>query len=205
MKRFMVLLASFAAFATSCSNLPSRIDVPDFDPTDAADRAIEQYDRDSDGMLTAAEIDDAPALAAAAKTIDTNGDGVLEQAELANRFQSWIDKRQALFIVPCQVLRRGQPLAGAQIRFIPPPFLGESFRPAGGTTNANGTASIVHAPEDRPDPDFAQGLGVGLYRVEVSKVVDGQETIPLNTIASRDSARKSPPTGPAWARCCGSS
>ena len=45
-------------------------------------------------------------------------------------------------------------------------------------TDHYGVANMMHAPEDRPDPDFAQGVRVGFYRVEVSKLVNDKDIIP---------------------------
>ena len=151
--------------------------MPKLDPPAAASRAIELYDADGDGLLSESELESSPALRAARGQIDLDGNGISAD-ELTTRMQSWIDRKQALHVLPCQVYWRGRELTDAEVRFIPEPFLGDAFSEAGGTTDEYGTANIVHAPEDRPDPDFPQGIRVGFYTVQVSKAGNGKEQLP---------------------------
>jgi len=68
-----------------------------------------------------------------------------------------------------------KPLEGATVIYEPEPFLGPSYHTHRGTTNAAGTCEL-----DTPDvPEYPHMIYVGLYRVRVSKVVNGQETVPL--------------------------
>lgn len=152
--------------------------MPDFDPSSAAAAAIEQYDSDGDGQLSQAEFTNSPALAKAAAQFDGNGDGVMSEEEIAARLQSWVESKAALHVLPVQVHWRGQGLADATVRFIPEEFLGQAFHPAEAVTDYSGLANMVHAPEHRPDPTFNQGVATGLYRVEITKKVDGKEIIP---------------------------
>jgi hypothetical protein len=152
--------------------------MPKLDPQEAAHQAVTQYDQDGDGVLGADELALSAALSAAQSKIDTDGDGRITADEIAARLNGWLERKQALHIFPCQVYWRGEPLTDATVRFVPEGFLGAAFHPAQGTTDQYGTASIVHAPEDRPDPDFPQGVRVGLYRVEISKRVGDREIIP---------------------------
>lgn len=163
----------------SCSRLPARIPMPELDPTEAAARAIEQYDQDGDGQLSDVEYSASPALSAARGQIDRDPqDGVLSQEEIAARLQSWLDRKSALHVLPVKVTWRGEGLQGATVRFIPEEFLGNAFRPAEAVTDHYGVANMVHAPEDRPDPEFPQGVRVGLYRVEIRKEANGEEMVP---------------------------
>jgi hypothetical protein len=162
----------------SCSQLPSRIQMTELDPSEAANRAIEQYDRDGDGILSTQEFSESPGLAKAQQQIDRDGDGSMTEEEIAARLQFWMDRGSALYVLPVKVTWRGQALADATVRFVPEEFLGEAFRPAEAVTDHYGVANMVHAPEDRPDPEFPQGVRVGLYRVEINKAENGKEIIP---------------------------
>lgn len=162
----------------SCSQLPSRIPMPDLDPAAAAQRAVDQYDQNGDGLLSENEYSASPALAAARGQIDLDGDGALSKDEIAARLQFWLERKSALHVLPVQVNWRGQGLSDATVRFVPEAFLGDAFRPAEAVTDRYGVANMVHAPEDRPDPEFPQGVRIGLYRVEIRKQEDGRQIIP---------------------------
>ncbi len=152
--------------------------MPKISPAAAARDALDTFDANQNGVLEPDEIKDAPELTSAFRALDSNGDEAVSAVELEQRLRMWINSRQALHILPCQITYRGQPLEGATVRFIPAEFLGEAFKPAEAVTDHYGVANMVHAPEDRPDPDFAQGIRVGFYRVEVSKLVNDKDIIP---------------------------
>jgi hypothetical protein len=160
--------------------------MPELDPDDAAAAAIKQYDQNGDGAISLVELSESPALLAARMQLDADQDEQITAKEIAARLQSWLDKRQSLHVLPCQVDFRGRPLVGATVRFIPEKFLGEAFKAAEGTTDRYGTANMVHALEDRPDPDFPQGVRVGLYRVEITKQDNGKELLPAKYNASTE-------------------
>ena len=172
------VVVSATVLLVSCSGRPSRIKMPKLDPDVAAAKALDEYDADQDGALSAAELERSPGLKDALPQLDTDRDGRLTAEEIAARLNTWLELDQALHVLPCQVSWRDQPLVGAKVRFIPESFLGDAFRVAEGTTDKYGTANIIHAPEDRPDPEFAQGVRVGIYRVEISKERDGKQQLP---------------------------
>ena len=176
---FVVTLSAALLFAsTSCSQLPERIEMTELNPSAAAERAIQQYDTNGDGALSEDEYSKSPVLARARQQFDSDGDGSITQADIEARLQSWLDNEIALQVLPVQVMWRDRALSDATVRFVPEEFLGDAFRPAEGVTDSYGIANIVHAPEDRPDPEYPQGVRVGLYRVEVTKQEDGKQIIP---------------------------
>jgi hypothetical protein len=64
-------------------------------------------------------------------------------------------------------------LEGATVTYEPEPFLGSSYHSHQGQTNVAGIAEL--------DPELKEYPGdiyVGLYRVRISKKVNGKETIP---------------------------
>jgi len=52
------------------------------------------------------------------------------------------------------------------------------MKPAYGTTNQFGTVSPIIPKDQRPDPKLPGGAQLGLYKVRISKIVNGKETIP---------------------------
>ena len=152
--------------------------MPKLNPAQAAAAAINQYDTDQNGTLSESELRASNSLHSAMAQLDANADNEISVDEIEQRLQSWLDNRQALLVLPCEVSYRGKLIDGATVTLIPEEFLGDVFRPAAGVTDDYGVANLAHAKEDRPDPEFPQGVRVGFYRVEISKEVDGKETLP---------------------------
>jgi hypothetical protein len=65
-----------------------------------------------------------------------------------------------------------------EVTFEPEGFLGDSFHAAVGTTNRLGRTSPIIPKEHRATPETPPGLALGLYKVKISKKVDGSEQIP---------------------------
>jgi hypothetical protein len=80
--------------------------------------------------------------------------------------------------VPVKVTLNGRPLVEATVTLEPEPFLGDEIKAATGLTNAFGTTSPSIPKEERPDPTLPGGAHFGIYKVKISKIVDGKETIP---------------------------
>jgi hypothetical protein len=168
---------SLAPFA-SCSFGPPRVKQPGIDASRAASQAIEMYDKNSDGVVNADELEHAPALKAALPRLDTDGDKGVSAAEIIERINAWKAMQTAMTSVRCHITLDGQPLAGAQVVFEPESFLGSEIKPAAGTTNQFGDTSPTISKEDRGDPKLPGGVHFGLYKVHISKQVNGKETLP---------------------------
>ena len=82
------------------------------------------------------------------------------------------------FVSRWELTLDGQPLSGALITFEPEKFLGDEIKTAFATTNQFGTAAPSIPIEQRPDPKLPGGANFGLYKVRISKIVNGKETIP---------------------------
>jgi len=173
-----VSLASLALLTLGCSSGPSRIEIPSIDADDAADRAMTQYDTDGDGLLNSAELEKSPGLNAAKETLDTNGDDLVSEEEIVARIESWLESRAGLFAVSCSVTLDKRSLSGTTVTFEPEPFLGDGIKTAIGKTSSFGLTSPSVPKENRPSPDMPPGIQPGLYLVKVSKIVNGSETIP---------------------------
>ncbi len=163
---------------TGCSGQSTWIDPPQIDADVSAQKAMELYDVDGNGNLDATELAKAPGLNAAIKTLDTNSDDQVSKNEIADRIRSWQENNAGLTSILCNVIMNGYPLEGATVTFEPESFLGDDMQTAVGTTTRHGVTSPSIPKENRPSPDTPSGLQLGFYRVRVSKILDGKETIP---------------------------
>jgi hypothetical protein len=168
----MVALAAALVILGGCGGgSPARV-YPDRPDSHAADRAIELYDTNKDGLLDAHELDKVPGLKAALKEVDTNNDGKLSYAEIAARIQSWADSKLGRMGVSCVITRNGQPMRGVTVKFVPEKFLGGDLKTAEGTTDANGNARLATPVSGQ----LIRGVCPGFYRVEITK---SGESIPV--------------------------
>jgi hypothetical protein len=145
-----------------CSGRPARIAAPEWDASEQASAALESLDADNDGKLQEAELAKAPGLAAGAKHIDQDGDGTLSADELQARFEKFEAAGVAVRTPSYVLIYRGQPLAEAEVKFIPEPFLEDVIEPAHGKSEADG--SVVPAGPVKG----VVGMRPGYYRVEVT-------------------------------------
>jgi hypothetical protein len=139
---------------------------------------MEQYDTNGDDTVAGDELDKAPGLKAALPRLDTNGDKAVSADEVAARIGLWKEMGIGLMSFGFRVTLNGRELPDATVTFEPEGFLGEDIKSASTTTNALGGGSATIAKEDRPDPTYPPGMQLGLYKVKISKLVGGKETIP---------------------------
>ena len=165
-----------ACCASGCSRYPAAPEGPEISPGKAGRAAIAQYDADGNDRLDATEIAKCPALKHAMKEakdkIDINGDGMLTADEITARIEYWSGCGTIVMSGNTLITLNGKRLPGATVTFEPEEFLGSGFTTCEGVTDDVGMAFIKG-----PDPQFP-GLYLGFYRVKVSKVVGGRETIP---------------------------
>jgi hypothetical protein len=163
----VVALALLAA--SGCSSVTmSGVKIPDVDPQAAAAEAISLYDKNSDGQLNESELAACPAIQGNRRQYDGNSDGQISQDEIAARLKQIFAAGIGLLEVRCAVTRGGSPLSGANVKFVPEPFLADALQPAAATTGPDGTASVSIAAEQLPDTlRSAQVMQAGLYRVEI--------------------------------------
>lgn len=173
-----LVLTGVALTASGCSRGPTPVRQPTIDAAAAGRDALARYDTDGNGLIAGVELDAAPALKAALARIDTDQNGGVSAAEVAERVQAWKQMRTGLASVRCHVTLDGKPLAGASLVLEPESFLGTHVKPASGETNPFGDVSPSVSAEDLPDPSLPGGVHFGLYRVRISKRMDGRETLP---------------------------
>jgi hypothetical protein len=139
---------------------------------------MELYDGNGDGKVAGAELDKVPAIKAALPRLDTDNDGGVSADEVAARVNAWKEMRSALATVRCHIMLDGHPLVGAKVTFEPEPFLGDEIKTASATTNPYGDVAPTVPPEERPESGLPGGVHFGLYKVRISKIANGKETIP---------------------------
>ena len=149
---------------------PQRLYPPPIDGYASASRAIEQFDANGDGILSGKELDKCPGLKSAIDNVDANGDGKITPQEITDRIHAWQKSRLGRTSMSCRVLHNGKPLEGAEVKFVPEKFLGDTLKTAEGKTDRNGVARIAIPGA------FPPGIAPGFYRVEITK--DG-EKIPV--------------------------
>ena len=175
-KTTLVVIASAAILvccASSCSRQPKGPDKPKVDASTAAAAAIAEYDADHDGLLSQEELrEKCPGLLDALKRADTNGDGKLSAEEIAARIDRWFSAGTVLLPGLVQVTLDGKPLDGATVTLEPEKFLADALKTASGVTSAVGQTTLSGADEKFP------GIYPGVYRVRISRIVDGKETVP---------------------------
>ena len=98
------LVAAAIFGSVGCQTGPSAVLAPYIDADDAAERAIEIYDRDGDGYITGTELDAAASLKAAMSTLDSDQDGKVSEAEVADRIRSWKDSRVGITTIRCRAV-----------------------------------------------------------------------------------------------------
>jgi hypothetical protein len=146
---------------------------PTVNPGAAGQAALSQYDTNKNGTLDAEELAQAPGFQAALKSCDQDGDGQLTAAEIAARVKNIVGEEVGMLQMQCMVTLDGQPLANAMVTAIPEKALGDQFRTAKGTTNAQGLAGLSMGMEGFP------GMQCGIFKIEIShKDEQGVETLP---------------------------
>jgi hypothetical protein len=140
---------------------------PKIDAAAASQAAISKYDRDGDGILSAEELRQSPAIAAS--RCDTNGDKKITADEIVSRIDKWQTDRVGLITFHSQVTLNGKPLSDAVVKLIPEDFIADQIQPAQGTTNEVGLADVGMDPSLlREDLQAAPLMHCGIYRVEIT-------------------------------------
>lgn len=170
----IVTLASLSA----CNSSPSRVNQPYIDASAAGDAAMEQYDTNGDGVVKGAELEKAPGLNAALAKLDKNGDKGVSAEEVSERVAAWQKMGVGLMSFGFKVTMNGNPLPDATVTFEPESFLGSEIKSADGVTVITGGGSATIPKDQRPDATSPPGMQLGLYKVKISKLVNGKEMIP---------------------------
>ncbi len=173
----IIVLAT--ALSSGCSSGPGRVQPPDIDAGDAAAEAIELYDKDGDGAIAGSELDAVPGIKAAMETIDVSPkDDKATEDEIAARIESWQETRIGVMTVSCTVTLDGRQVTDATVTFEPESFLGSNIQAGVADIGPGGGGTVTIPKDKRPATDTPPGVQLGFYRVRISKLANGQESIP---------------------------
>jgi hypothetical protein len=153
----------------ACRHGPPRVYPPSINASTAAAEAIETFDTNKDGKISGDELNKCPGLKAALAQVNASGGDYVDYDMIKARIQAWQATRLGRMSLRCSVMHNGQPLANADVKFVPEAFLGLDLAKwtAAGKTDENGNAmlSVPTNPQDRSD---LPGVTTGFYRVEVT-------------------------------------
>ena len=127
-----------------------------------AQKAMEAYDKDGNGALSAEELKQSPPLLANATQIDTDRDHAISLAELTGRMEGIA--AGALYIgLSVRITDQGRPVEGATLTLIPEPFMGDAYPKFSGTSGPGGYCPTTSEGAQLP------GAPACWYRAEVTK------------------------------------
>jgi hypothetical protein len=171
----MAPAASFLLWMPSSRHVegPRRVYPPKIDADAAGLKAIEMFDTDKDGLLSGKELDKCPGLKAACtptatgpSTVDPARTGRITAEMITDRIKAWQASRLGRMSLRCMVKHNGEPLEGADVKFVPEKFLGPNIKTATGKTDQNGVAMLSIPTDVEGGPP---GVPPGFYRVEITK------------------------------------
>jgi len=155
----------FLVLLVGCDESAQLLETPALDPGKAATAAIAQYDTDNNGQISAAEAKDSALNPKSGWDADRNGQ--ISEEEIRTRLELYEARKPAMIEISCNVYLNNVPLDGAEVVFEPEEFLGGSVETARGTTDANGSASMMIPEIVEQDPTLT-GLRTGLYKVKIT-------------------------------------
>ncbi len=166
--RRLFLLAG-VALLPGCFGGPKAVEVPPIQSEPVATAIMSQFDKNGDGRLNQAELAGSPSLLDGMKNLDTDGDQSVSQDELVHRLTTWVEGGIGISFFSCRVTWKGRPLSGAEVQLIPEPYLSDVLQPATGTTGPNGIAKLGIDKSKLPsDMQNFRGVQQGYYRVEIT-------------------------------------
>jgi EF hand len=165
----LTLLAALVLLAAGCSG-GGKAGVQ-VSPRDGANQALAEYDTNKDGFLDAKELEACPALLAALKRIDKDGDGKLSADEIAERL-TFFQQQDTQPDVSVEVTLDNRPLVGATVTLVPEKFMGPAAKSATAVTDEEGTGFFK-----TEGTDYVQ-VPCGYYKVQVSKNTQGRGGVP---------------------------
>jgi hypothetical protein len=164
--KFRVTFVSGLIAALGCSS-QEPVPTVSVDPPQAAARALEVLDANSDGAIEPAECESVYGLHSVFASYDLNTDGKLTSDELEQGISTW-SHRDGPIAVEIKVVSGRRAVSNAEVRLKPVPFLAEALPEAEGVTNAEGLTRL-HA-YNYPFPESLQRerfIFPGLYDVHV--------------------------------------
>ena len=174
----LIIVSLTLATLTSCNSGPARVNQPYIDASAAGAAAMDEYDTNKDGVVSGDELANAPGLKALLATADTNKDGAISAEEVTSRINKWKEQKTGVTMFSFLVTLDGKPLEGANVTLEPELFLGDDIKTAVGETGFGGSGGASIPKDQRATPKSPPGVQLGLYRVKISKNVNGEEIVP---------------------------
>ena len=135
-----------------------------YDPDEAAQILLKDYDKNSSGSLEPSELGACPALYWAFAAVDSDRDKKLSPYEIKVRIQAYANLQEGSVAVGCVVTLDGNPLPGATVTFVPEACMGGKLPTASGKANELG-----YCDQFAVEGKTYRGLGAGLYKIQVTK------------------------------------
>ncbi len=165
----IAIFATTTMLLSACNSRPPTIRPINIDAGDTAKLAIEKYDADSDGELSADELQNCAAIQKSLTKIDTDGNGNVSQSEMEQRLLQWQTQKMGIRSLKVAVTMNGQPLTDADVEFQPEAFMGDIAKPAFGFTDEYGVANMSHNAEDMPKgAEGVRGVTNGFFRIKIT-------------------------------------
>lgn len=156
-------------FAAGCSTGPTRVYAPEIDPVAASEEAIRLYDKNGDGSLNEDELNACPGIKLHKSAYDSDGNGMISAEEIAAQIKHLTAAGIGQTRLKITVLYNGRPLPDAEVKMTPEPYLGDAVKPAYGTTNRSGIATMDIRDEDLPESEHGiVGVHCGTFKIEVT-------------------------------------
>lgn len=137
------------------------------DPDRIAADIMAEYDTDSNGELSKAELKKSDGLFMLTSgqemmqpqmRLDQDESGTISEAEFANKFRECFKSMRQSY--SCRVTYRGGPLVGATVKLVPESFMGDAPS-ASGETNEDGVCDVM-------GEDGLIGTVPGIYKIEIT-------------------------------------
>jgi hypothetical protein len=169
---FLALGGTLTLLVLGCSGAPAPVPPAKYNPEEMAAAAMAEYDKNRDGKLDAAELENCPALKKLLVNLETEKQYLTEE-DIAERLRQFERAKVGLAGTRCRVTRNGRGLAEVTVTFVPESFMGDAIRAGSGVSDENGNVEIAVPGES------VKGVSLGFYRVEVSlKDPSGKEILP---------------------------
>lgn len=163
------ILLNLIVCLVGCSRGPARVDPPDIDLEAAAEQAIALYDKDQSGSLNKVELVACPGMLAQMSAYDKDSNGEITLAEINERLASLYKARVGLTALMCEIRVNGKPLSNATVTFEPEPYLGDDMKTAVGTTDSSGSAEMSISEDELPsDLKDIRAVQYGTFKVRVT-------------------------------------
>ncbi len=154
---------------SGCSGGPQRVKPPKINVNAAARQAIELYDTNHDGKLSAEELEKCPGVLIGIDAYDANHDKFIDEQEFQDHLAHLLKNGTGGTQLGCSVTYQGKPLAGAKVVFEPEAYLGTDIQSAEGETNSYGVAELGIPAEKVPAAlKNVKIIQYGTYKVRIT-------------------------------------